>query len=83
MVEEGLLGEVRLINTEFQYGAFATPIEKLYPAAQWRMDPTKAGPSFILGDVVTHALQVEEMMVPSLKIKELMCAKQHFGAGRS
>lgn len=83
MIENGDLGEIRLINTEFAYGFFASQVEELYPAAKWRLDPTKAGPSFILGDVGTHSLHIAEVMVPGLEIESLLCAKQSFGKGRA
>lgn len=82
LIEDGHLGEIRVINTEFAYGFFAGPVEEEFPAAKWRLDPTKAGPSFILGDVGTHSLHMAEIMVPNLKIKELLCVNNYFGKGR-
>lgn len=82
MIANGDLGDIRLINTEFAYGFFASQVEDLYPAAKWRLDPKNAGPSFILGDVGTHSLHMAEAMIPGLEIENLLCAKQSFGEGR-
>ena len=42
----------------------------------WRFDPSKAGPSFALGDVGTHPLFIIEAMIPDMKIDNLMCTKR-------
>ena len=56
MVLHGDLGEIRLIKMQFPFGAYNTAVEETNAAARWRMDPAKAGPSFVLGDVGTHPL---------------------------
>ena len=82
MIRHGDLGEIRIINMSFAFGGYNWKIEQTNPAAKWRFDPTKAGPSFALGDVGTHPLFIIEAMIPDLKIKNLMCTKRAFVEGR-
>lgn len=78
MVLHGDIGEVRLVKMQFPFGAYNTAVEETNAAAKWRMDPKKAGPSFVLGDVGTHPLFLAETMVPDFKIKNLMCTAKSF-----
>lgn len=82
MVLNGDLGEIRIVQMQFPFGAYNTPVEEKVPAAKWRMDPKVAGPSFVLGDVGTHPLFLAEVMVPDFKIKNLMCTTKSFVKGR-
>ena len=82
MIKHGDLGEIRVINMSFAFGGYNVKIEETNPAAKWRFDPSKAGPSFALGDVGTHPLFIIEAMIPDLKIKNLMCTKRAFVEGR-
>lgn len=78
MVKHGDLGEIRLVMMQFPFGAYNTAVEETNAAARWRMDPKKAGPSFVLGDVGTHPLFLAEAMIPDMKIKNLMCTTKSF-----
>ena len=78
MVLHGDLGEIRLVKMQFPFGAYNTAVEETNSAAKWRMDPEKAGPSFVLGDVGTHPLFLAEAMIPDFKIKNLMCTTKSF-----
>lgn len=78
MVLHGDLGEIRLIKMQFPFGAYNTAVEETNAAARWRMDPVKAGPSFVLGDVGTHPLFLAETMVPDFEIESLMCTTKSF-----
>ncbi len=82
MIKRGDLGEIRIVNMSFAFGGYNWKIEETNPAAKWRFDPTKAGPSFALGDVGTHPLFIIEAMIPDMKIKNLMCTKRAFVEGR-
>lgn len=82
MVANGDLGEIRLVNMQFAHGGYSANIEANNPAAKWRLDPKFAGPSFVLGDVGTHALYLGETIVPQLKIKRLLCTRQSYVEGR-
>lgn len=82
MIRNGDLGEIRVINMSFAFGGYNYKIEETNPAAKWRFDPKKAGPSFALGDVGTHPLFLIEAMIPDLQIRNLMCTKRSFVEGR-
>lgn len=83
MIENGDLGEIRIINMQFAHGWHSTEVEANDPGAKWRVTPEVSGPTYVLGDVGTHALYLAEVMVPNLKIKELMCTRQSFIKSRS
>ncbi len=56
MVEEGQLGELRLIQVEYVQGGKADendPDPDGKPP--WRYDPVRGGPSLVMGDIGTHA----------------------------
>ena len=82
MIKNGDLGEIRVINMSFAFGGYNFKIEDKVPSAKWRFDPSKAGPSFALGDVGTHPLFIIEAMIPDMKIDNLMCTKRSFVEGR-
>lgn len=82
MVVRGDLGKIRIINMQFAHGAHNVAVEKKNAGTAWRVDPKKAGPAYVLGDVGTHMLYLSEAIVPELKIKRLMCSKQSFVEGR-
>lgn len=56
MVEDGQLGEVRLVQVEYVQGGKAAERDP-DPAGSipWRYDPIRGGPSLVLGDIGTHA----------------------------
>lgn len=82
MIENGDLGEIRIVNMQFSHGAHNVAVEKKSGSTAWRVDPKKAGPAYVLGDVGTHMLYLSEAMMPKLNIKRLMCSKQSFVEGR-
>jgi predicted dehydrogenase len=52
MVEDGQLGEIRLVQVEYVQGGRA----KAGPGRRaWKEDPARGGPSLVLGDIGTHA----------------------------
>ena len=83
MVAGGDLGEIRLVNLQFAHGFHSAPVEDLNPSTRWRVDPRFAGPSYVLGDVGTHPLYISEVILPHLKVKRLLCARQSFVKSRS
>ena len=82
MIRHGDLGQIRIINMSFAFGAYNIKLEDTNPAARWRFDPTKAGISFAMADVGTHPFFIVEAMIPDMKIKNLMCTRQSFVEGR-
>ena len=52
MVEQGALGDVRLVQVEYVQGGRAKP----GPGRRaWKEDPARGGPSLVMGDIGTHA----------------------------
>ncbi len=82
MIRHGDLGQIRVINMSFAFGAYNVKLEDTNPAAKWRFDPSKAGISFAMADVGTHPFFIIEAMIPDMKIRNLMCTKQAFVEGR-
>ncbi|MGH8927145.1 MAG: Gfo/Idh/MocA family protein [Acidimicrobiia bacterium] len=56
MVDDGQLGEIRLIQVEYVQGGKADENDP-NPAGSlpWRYDPVRGGPSLVMGDIGTHA----------------------------
>lgn len=55
LVAEGVIGKVRVIQTEFALGWLSVPLEQQGVKQAWRTDPASAGPSGVIGDIGTHA----------------------------
>jgi len=52
MVQDGQLGEIRLVQVEYVQGGRA----KAGPGRRaWKEDPVRGGPSLVMGDIGTHA----------------------------
>ncbi len=83
MIANGELGKIRIVNMQFAHGFHNVAVEKNTASTKWRVDPKVAGPSYVLGDVGTHPLYLSEVMLPELKIKRLMCARQSFVESRA
>ena len=83
MIENGELGEIRIIKTQFAHGFHSDEVEKNDPGTKWRVTPEVAGSTYVLGDIGTHALYLAEVMIPGLKIKKLLCSRQSFIASRA
>ncbi len=83
MVAAGELGEIRLVNLQFAHGFHSEPVEDANPSTRWRVDPRFAGPSYVLGDIGTHPLYISEVILPHLRIKRLLCARQSFVRSRA
>ena len=69
MVESGELGTIRLVQVEYVQGGKARDNDPT-PEQSWRYDPSRVGPSLVMGDIGTHAhnllrfitgLEVEEV----------------------
>jgi predicted dehydrogenase len=59
LVEQGVLGEIRLVNVAYAQDWLSLPVEKTANRqAEWRTNPALAGPAGCLGDIGTHAYQL-------------------------
>lgn len=83
MIAHGELGKIRIINMQFAHGYHSEAVEANDPGTKWRVTPASAGPTYVLGDVGTHALFLAEAMIPELEIKKLLCTRQSFVASRA
>jgi predicted dehydrogenase len=79
MVEAGELGEIRIVQTEYAQDWLATDVRN--KQADWRGDPSRAGPGGALGDIATHAFQLAEF-VTRLEAKSVAADLSSFVAGR-
>ncbi|MGH8915840.1 MAG: Gfo/Idh/MocA family protein [Acidimicrobiia bacterium] len=56
MVEDGRLGDIRLVQVEYVQGGKANESDPSPETAlSWRYDPIRGGPSLVMGDIGTHA----------------------------
>lgn len=83
MIAHGDLGEIRIVDMQFSHGFNSAEIESNVASQKWRVDPSLAGPSFVLGDLATHPLFLAEIMAPDLRIKKLLCTRQSFIKSRA
>jgi predicted dehydrogenase len=83
MIENGDLGEIRIVQTQFAHGFHSEEVELNDPGTKWRVSPEVSGPTYVLGDIGTHALYLAEVMVPNLKIESMLCTRQSFIKSRS
>ena len=80
MVKNGDLGNVRVVNMQFAHGFHSAAVDGA--GAKWRMNPKTSGPSYVLGDIGTHALYLGEL-ITGLEIEKLLCTRQSFVAERA
>ena len=55
MVEDGQLGTIRLVQVEYVQGGKADEEKPMPVVLPWKYDPTRGGPSLVMGDIGTHA----------------------------
>ena len=82
MIEQGLLGDIRIVTMQFAHGFHSAPIEEHSPGAKWRMNPAISGPTYVLGDLGTHTYYLMEMLT-GLEVDELCCMRQSFIQSRA
>ena len=82
MVQEGLLGEIRVIQVEYPQDWLTEAIEAGgQKQADWRTDPSRAGVGGCIGDIGTHAYQLTRF-ITGLQPTELLAELSTFVAGR-
>lgn len=82
MIEQGLLGDIRIVTMQFAHGFHSSPIEEHSAGAKWRMNPAISGPTYVLGDLGTHTYYLMEMLT-QLEVDELCCMRQSFIPSRA
>jgi len=77
MVQDGQLGEIRLVQVEYVQGGKASeddpdPADGL----PWRYDPVRGGPSLVMGDIGTHAHNLVRF-ITGLEVAEVAAEVGH------
>jgi len=83
MIQQGDIGDVRIVQMQFAHGFHTHEVELDDPGTKWRVSPEVSGPTYVLGDIGTHALYAAEVMVPGLEIESLLCSRQSFIESRA
>ncbi|MEK0084837.1 Gfo/Idh/MocA family protein [Benzoatithermus flavus] len=84
MIAHGEIGDVRIVDLQYTHGFNATDaVDKVSDAQKWRVDPKIAGPTFVLGDISTHTYYISQLVMPHMKIRELLCDRQSFIPSRA
>jgi predicted dehydrogenase len=82
MVEDGQLGEIRLVQVEYVQGGKADERDPDPDGAvPWRFDPAKGGPSLVMGDIGTHAHHLVRF-ISGLEVAEVSAEIGHVAPGR-
>lgn len=82
IVQRGLLGEVRWVDSFYLQGWLATKLEATgQQQASWRVDPKRAGGSGCGGDIGTHAL-MQLRYVTGLDVTHVAAQLETFVEGR-
>jgi predicted dehydrogenase len=96
MVQDGQLGTIRLIQVEYVQGGKANEEKPMPDVMTWKYDPTRGGPSKVMGQIGTHAhnlvrfitgLEVDEVaaeagnIVPGRLIHDFASAMLRFNNG--
>jgi predicted dehydrogenase len=83
IVQSGLLGEVRWVDSWYLQGWLASRTEDMgVMQAEWRVDPKRAGASCAGGDIGTHAL-MQLRYVTGLDVVKLQAHLETFVEGRA
>jgi predicted dehydrogenase len=82
IVRNGLLGDVRWVDSYYIQGWLASKLEASgQQQASWRVDPKRAGGSGCGGDIGTHAL-MQLRFVTGLEVTQLSAQLESFVEGR-
>jgi len=82
MVQDGQLGEIRLVQVEYVQGGKADENDPDPDGpVPWRYDPVKGGPSLVMGDIGTHAHNLVRF-VTGLEVVEVAAEVGHIVPNR-
>lgn len=82
MIQQGKLGDIRIVNLQFAHGFHNTAVEEQSAGAKWRMNPAISGSTYVLGDLGTHTYYLMELLT-GLELDELCCMRQSFIKSRA
>ena len=80
MVAAGVLGTIRLVQVEYPQDWLSEPVRS--KQADWRLDPTKSGPTGCTGDIGTHAHHLA-CYVSGLEVETLLAELSSMVPGRA
>ena len=72
MITDGLLGDIRILKSEYFQGFLAKLTETEIAGTNWHMDKDISGPSLIVGDIATHSYHLLSFV--SGLLPEKICA---------
>jgi predicted dehydrogenase len=82
MVQDGQLGEIRLVQVEYVQGHKADEVDPdPNDELPWRYDPVRGGPSLVMGDIGSHAHNLVRF-VTGLEVSEVAAEVGHVVPGR-
>ena len=82
MIEEGLLGRIRVVQAEYAQDWLTTKVEDTgHKQAAWRVDPKRSGPAGCTGDIATHAMNLAAF-ISGLRLESLAADLASFVEGR-
>ncbi len=82
MVEDGVLGTIRLVQVEYVQGGKAREDDPDPTSGlPWRYDPVRGGPSLVMGDIGTHAHNLARF-ISRLEVSEVAAELGHVAPGR-
>jgi predicted dehydrogenase len=82
MVEDGQLGEIRLVQVEYVQGGKADENDPDPDhGLPWRYDPVRGGPSLVMGDIGSHAHNLIRF-ITGLEVAEVAAEIGHVVPGR-
>lgn len=83
MITSGMLGKINMIDLRYTHGAGCNAEGDVKVEGQrWRVDPKKAGRTFVIGDLSTHTFYISELICPNQKVKQVLCDRQAFVGSR-
>lgn len=83
MVAKGMLGDIRIVDLQYTHGFNSDDDSDASEAQKWRTDPTKSGPTFVLGDIGTHLYCLSGIVLPDLRVVRLLCDRKAFIPSRA
>ena len=83
MVAKGMIGDVRMVDLTYIHGFSSGDDANASEAQKWRTNPETSGPTFVLGDISTHTYYMSQVVLPHMKIAELLCDRQSFVRSRA
>ena len=84
MVKNGDLGDIHMLELAYTHGFACDEIgDQVSEGQKWRVDPAKAGSSFVIGDLSTHTYYMSRLICPELELDELLCDRQSFVKSRA